>query len=340
MAEPLVEVRRGGLVESIHRGHVVVVDGAGRARFWVGDPGRVVLARSSAKPFQALACVHSGAADRFGIAPRELAVMCGSHWGEDAHVQAVRSILARLGLDEGALECGTHRPVHQPSADRLVREGLEPGAVHSNCSGKHAGMLAVAVQLQAPVCGYRQASHPAQRYILSLVSEITGEPAAAIRVAVDGCGAPVFALPLKALARGFARLARPAGLPAKLQEAASRVVAAMQANPEMVGGSGSFDTRLLSELKPRVVCKGGAEAVYCLGLTDRGWGLALKVEDGGGRAVGPIVLEVLRQIGALKPAEEQRLRELARPAVKNHRGEAVGELAPVFTLAAAEGVAF
>jgi L-asparaginase II len=327
----LVEVWRGNMVECLHRGDVAVSDNEGRLLASAGDPRRVTYLRSSAKPLQAMAVVESGAADRFGITPQELAAMCGSHRGRPEHTTTVAGILAKVGLGPDALQCGAHRPVDQSAADALARAGESPGPLHNNCSGKHAGMLVLARHLGCDIAGYRDPAHPVQRRLLELVADMAGVDPATIGLATDGCGVPVFAMPLLAAAFAFARLAEPAGLPPERAAAARRVAAAVQAHPAMVSGPGGFDTVVMEELPGRLVSKGGAEGVQCLALQPQGWGVVLKIDDGAGRAPGPAALETVRQLG-WDACATPRLAGLLRPALRNVRDDEVGHVTPSFEL--------
>ena len=225
-----------------------------------GDADKVTYMRSSAKPIQATAAAESGALERFGITEQELAVICASHGGEPMHVEAVRSILARIGLDEDALGCGAHAPSYTPAAIALYRAGQTPTAIHNNCSGKHSGMLAAAQALGAPTATYLDPDHPVQQRILHSVAYYSGLGTRTITVAVDGCSAPVFGFPLYGMALMYARLVSPQRLLAERATAARRIVAAMQAYPEMVGGTGRFDSDVMNVGGKRLVAKGGATA--------------------------------------------------------------------------------
>lgn len=320
------------MVECEHRGDIAVVSSRGRLVAASGDPRRVAYLRSSAKPLQAVAVVESGAADRFGIAPPELAVMCGSHRGRPEHVAAVEGILRKAGLSVADLQCGAHRPTDLSAADALTRAGEEPRAVHNNCSGKHAGILLLTRHLGYDLAGYRDPAHPVQRRLLETVAAMAGIAADAIGLAIDGCGVPVFAMPLQAAALAFARLADPTGLPPARAAAARRVVAAVQANPAMVSGPGGFDTVVMEELPGRALAKGGADGVQCLALSPEGWGVALKIDDGAARAAGPAALETLRQLGWEDRSDKPRLEALARPLLRNARSDEVGQVATCFEL--------
>ncbi|HSW09406.1 MAG TPA: asparaginase [Bacillota bacterium] len=338
-APVVVEVIRGGARESRHRGEAVVVDASGKIRFRSGNPHRMVFARSAAKPLQAMTVVESGALRQFGFSPAELAVMCGSHGGEPRHCETVRGILDKIGLGVESLACGSHPPADAASALALVKAGRAPEPLHNNCSGKHAGMLAVCRRFGWPAEGYLAPDHPVQHLnLLNLASMIGVEPSD-IHLGVDGCGAPAYASPLSALALAYARMAAPSDLPSAKAEAARAVADAMRSHPDLVAGTGRLCTRLMS-LGKGLIAKSGAEGVYCVGLIDPGWGLALKVEDGSSRAVPPVAIHLLEQIGALDRQEIDRLADLHEPALRDHRGNQVGCMKPVAHLdwAGGEGI--
>ena len=332
----VVEVLRGDARESRHRGGAVVVDTLGKIRFHLGDPDRMVFARSAAKPIQAMTVVESGALRRFGLSPAELAVICASHGGEPRHLETVRSILDKVGLGVESLACGSHPPVDPASALLLVKGGHAPEPLHNNCSGKHAGMLAVCRRFGWPTENYLAPDHPVQQLNLRNLASVIGVEPSDLHLGVDGCGAPTYALPLSALALAYARLAAPSDMPLARTEAAREVVAAMRSHPELVAGTGRLCTRLMS-LGKGLIAKSGAEGVYCVGLTDLGWGLALKVEDGAPRAVPPTVVHLLEQIGALDQQDVNLLADLHQPALRDHRGKQVGRIKPVAHLRWAGG---
>lgn len=326
-----VEFRRGDVVESVHRVHVAVVDGAGNLVASAGDPDFVTYMRSSAKPFQALPLVTSGAADRYGLTERELALACASHAGEPRHVEAARSILAKAGLDASLLRCGTHAPRNKAAKDALA--GAKPTPLHHNCSGKHAGLLALQKHLGGEPAAYLDPQGPAQQAVRAAVSQATGVPLLEIPLATDGCSAPNFAVPLRASARAFANLAMPSSsLPKETQDALRRLALAMARHPEMVGGEGSFDTELMGAGEDRVVTKAGAEGVQGVADLATGMGLFLKVEDGHARAVGPATVEALRQLGWLEPRAFEVLGGWWMPRLTNHAGLPVGEARPTLVL--------
>jgi L-asparaginase II len=314
-------VRRGDLVENLHRGRVAVCDPEGELVEAVGSVGGYAYARSSVKPFQAIPLVLSGAADSLGLTDEELAVACASHSAQEPHLAAVRSILRKANLSERDLQNGAHPPLYAPAAAELARSGEEPGAIHGNCSGKHAGMLALCVHEAWDTESYRDPDHPLQRWILEIVATICGLDEDDILLSGDGCGVPTFGVPLEKLATGFARLATGERLAEELAEAAGRVQRAMREHPYMVGGTGRFDTAVMRGTD--LVCKSGAEAVFGAGSPE-GWGLALKISDGASRAVRPAALAALSRRGVEVPDEPE-----SRP-VRNLHGEAVGEVEPLF----------
>jgi len=312
---PLVAVRRGELVESVHRGRFAVFDPRGDQLEALGDPEAYVYLRSSAKPLQALPLIVSGTADAFGLTDEELAVACASHNAEEPHVAAVRSILEKAGLSEDDLQSGAHPPMYEPEAAKLVRKGEEPRPIHGNCSGKHAGMLAVCVHEGYETLDYRDPGHPLQRRILELIAEVCSVEDDEVLIAGDNCGVPAFALPLRTFATGLARIATGEELPDHLVDAAMRIRDAMLGYPFMVAGTGRFDTELMG--RTRLLVKGGAEAVLAVGDPE-GWGMALKISDGSHRAVRPVALAALDHMGVRVGDGDSIVRGL--------HGETVGEI--------------
>ncbi|TAM61763.1 asparaginase [bacterium] len=323
---PLIEVTRGPLVESIHRIAAAVCDPEGELIVSLGTVDAPVYLRSSAKPFITTAIVRSGAAERFAFTERELAVISASHNGEPFHVEAVRGILHKIGLDVSALKCGVHEPYHEPTARALRERGERPSALHSNCSGKHAGILALTVHLGADPAGYLEPSHPAQRAILEVCAAFVGQRVDELPLGVDGCGIPVFATPLRNAAMAFARFASGRGLPTDLARAAASVYGAMTSHPEYVAGSARFDTDFMRAAGGRAASKGGAEGVMCVALRERGVGLALKTIDGTKRAADPAALAILAHAGLLDGIETQTLAAYRSPQITNVAGRVVGAI--------------
>lgn len=324
----VIEVVRGGIVESRHRAHVAVADHRGALVASTGDPGMDVFYRSAAKPFQALPLVEDGVVERFGLTTAELALCCASHEGEEAHVAGARSILAKSGLDEGALRCGPHAPFSEREAERLVRAGEAPLPIHNNCSGKHAGMLALAVARGWEPEGYHRLEHPVQQRMLDEVARWSGVARDRVGTAVDGCGVACFSLPLAAMAASFARFA----WAAHRGEGAGRVVDAMVTHPFMVGGTGRACTQVMERTGARAFVKLGAEGVYGGGLPERGLGFAIKVADGSRKAVEVALVEVLEALEALDAEDVEALARWKRPVLKNTRREVVGEMRAALAL--------
>jgi L-asparaginase II len=318
-----VIVTRGGVVESRHRVHGAVVAANGRLLHSARDAGLFTWWRSCAKPFQAMPLVESDGLAKLGWTDDQLALACASHGGEPEHVAIAEAMLRGIGLEEGDLACGAHEPLAARGARLLRESGHRVTRLHNNCSGKHSAMLAQAVLKGLPTSGYERIDHGVQQAALAEVARWSGMPESAVAVAVDGCGVPVFALPLANMALAYARLVTAA---ARGHQAASRIVHAMTAHPFLVGGTDRFDTVLMQACRGRVLCKIGAEGVHTLALIDRGLGLAVKVEDGAARAQHVAVLALLAQLGELPNPLPDSLREFAGRAVRNTRGESVGEI--------------
>jgi L-asparaginase II len=321
-------VTRGPLVESCHHGSIAIVNAMGELIGSVGDPDRVVYLRSAAKPAQATAGLATGTAGAFGFTEAEIAVTCASHRGQKRHTDAVRSILEKIGLDEGALLCGVHAPADGPTARELTAAGEEPTVLHNNCSGKHAGMLAACRHLGLDVADYIEPEHPLQRRILAVMATLAEVAEADIAIGRDGCGVPTFGMPLRHAAIIFSRLARPDSLPEKLREAATRVRAAMGRHPQMVSAPGTFNTELLRAFAPHIVAKGGAEGLFGIGLADDGRGIAMKIDDGNARAIPTICVALLRKMDRLDTEKAAALSSFAEPPVQNCRKEVVGRIRP------------
>lgn len=333
MSEKLVELTRGRIVESIHRGDLAVVDASGKLLYSVGSPKeKVTFIRSASKPIQAIPVVESGAADHYQLTDQEVAVFCASHNAEDIHVETVMGILQKIGLAESALQCGSHLPLYPAAAAAMHRAGRKPTEVHSNCSGKHSGMLTLARHRGWDVSNYISLEHPVQQAMLDAMARFSGLEKEEIEIGIDGCGVPVFGLPVYNMAWAWARLSDPSAFSASTQQAAARIRAAMTAWPVMVAGTGRLCTDLMTRLNGRLIAKSGAQGVYCAALLDKGIGIALKIEDGNGRADGPVIVETLRQMGLLTEQDLENLRDLHQPTLYNHRRDVVGGTRAVFTL--------
>ena len=324
-----VFVRRGTIPESRHRVQAAVSDASGRLAAGTEHAGGVTTFRSAAKPFQLLPLVERGHAARWGWSDEQLAVMAASHTGSPAHVALVSGILERLELTDRHLACGYHEPFDPVSLAHVRAHPEDRSALYNNCSGKHAGMLCLARSEGWPVAGYERSDHPVQQLMKRTVAEMCGVAADALEVAVDGCSVSVFGLSLSAMACGYARLAEASADGDGRARALSRIRGAMCAFPRMVGGEGRFSTVLMEETRGRLVAKGGAEGLECVGLPVRRWGLALKCEDGQARGIAAATLALLEHLEELLEAELERFARLRRPVVTNHAGLEVGALEAV-----------
>lgn len=340
IAEPLVKVTRGGLTESRHRGHVVAVEPDGNIVAYLGAPQTVTFLRSSAKPFQALPLLTSGAADHFGFTDREVALACASHNGEPIHTEIVASMLRKIGLGPEALKCGDHEPYGVEAAAELRARGEAPSALHNNCSGKHAGMLAAALHLGAPIETYYKPENPVQIAIAKAVAQFSDVLVEDLAVGTDGCSVPVFGITVKAMALAYARLVSPpASFDEATRNACSRIVHVMSTYPELIGGtSDRLDTEIMRAAPGRLISKVGAEGVYTAGINPceewpQGLGIALKIEDGENHRARPtVVIEALRQLGVLRDESLEAVAKYAFFPILNRPGEVVGEVRAEFEL--------
>lgn len=323
----LVEVTRGAHVESRHSGAAIVLDAEGGAVFSAGDVDRPIYPRSAVKALLALPLVESGAADRLGLTDAEIALACASHAGEPAHVATAGSMLRKAGRNVHTLECGTHWP-RDRAARALAAAGQEPTALHNNCSGKHSGFICLACDRGDDPAGYVRPEHPTMRVVTRALAEMTGASLDDSNRAVDGCSIPTFAIPLRALALAFARFASDRGVSAERAAAIGRIRAAVAANPFMVGGTDAFDTELMTAMGARVFSKGGAEGVWCAAVPELGLGVALKCDDGAGRAAEVAMAALLHKLLKADPLEG-----FARRTLTNWNGIAVGALRPAAALA-------
>ncbi|MEM7293772.1 MAG: asparaginase [Pseudomonadota bacterium] len=327
MANPvLVNKLRGTHVECRHRGSVAVCDIKGRLVYSHGDTEALVYPRSAIKALQALPLVESGAADHYAISQAELALACSSHGAEPEHVDAVQRWLHRIDLDAADLECGAHLPLHEPSAEALVAAGDKPSRAHNNCSGKHTGMLCSVQHLGESVLGYSELKHPAQQRWVDVMNALTDIDISRNPWGYDGCGIPVFTLPLRSVALAFARFATPVELEPVRAAAATRIAEAIAAHPFMVAGRGRLCTDLMALTGLRVMVKTGAEGVYTAALPQRGLGIALKIDDGNGLAAQVALLATLKHLGELTDEECESLAGYVEIPVLNTREVRAGAL--------------
>ena len=329
MANPVVaEIRRGSLVESRHRGSVAVVDADGSLVLALGSVETLVYPRSAVKAMQALVLVESGAADRFSLDEEALALACASHGGEPAHIAVVERMLAAAGLDPPALACGVHWPSHAPSAHALARSGATATALHNNCSGKHAGFLCAACALGVDPRAYTEPGHPVQRAVKAAFEDLAGISIPDEHRAVDGCSVPTWAMPLSALARGFARFGSGKGMGPERAKAAQRLRAACAAKPWHIAGTGRFCTTVMKRFGDRVFVKTGAEGVFCGAIPGAGLGVAIKIDDGAARASEVAMAGVIARFVPLDDEDRAAFDWLLRPALRNWNGIEVGAIAP------------
>src|SRR5436190_5249456 len=324
----LVEVVRAALTESHHRGAVAVVDADGATVLALGDVARPVYPRSAVKPLQALPLIESGAAERYRFGDAEIALACASHGGEAAHAEVASRMLARARLDAAALECGAHWPIYQPAAQALARSGAAPSALHNNCSGKHSGFLCVACAAGVDHRGYVAAKHPVQREVRAALEDLTGMRLSEDQCGVDGCSIPSWAVPLSALAYGFARYGTGRGLAPLRARAAERLRAAIAAQPYYVAGTGRFCSEIMTRLGARVLVKTGAEGVFCGALPEQGLGIAIKCDDGGTRAAEVTMAAMIARFLPMLDDEREALNRFVRPSLRNWNGTEVGGLRP------------
>jgi L-asparaginase II len=349
--QPVFETTRGRIVESVHHGAAAVVDASGSLLASLGNPDVVTFLRSSAKPMQALPFIESGGDQFFHLTSKEIAILCGSHSGTDAHMEVLTGIQSKAGVQESDLLCGVHPLTHPPTVEAMRLRGEMPTQNRHNCSGKHSGMLAFARMRGQPISDYLNPGHPVQRSIVETFAALCGLPVDEIEMGIDGCSAPNFAVPLRNAARALAILCDPRGLPAGRASACRRITQSMMAFPDMVAGPGRFDTLLMEICKGKLISKAGAEGYQVLGIMpgvlspdSNGVGIAIKIADGDlsiqkadgstyNRARPAVALEVLRQLGALSAKELAALEEFGpiKP-ITNWRKVVVGELRPAFSL--------
>ena len=322
----LAEVTRGDTVESRHRGAAIVVDADGAVVFSLGDVDRPVFPRSAVKALQALPLFESGAADRFALTKAEIALAVASHSGEERHAQTALAMLKKAGRDASCLECGAHWPMGEAAARALARSGGEPSALNNNCSGKHAGFVCLSCGLDEEPAGYVRAGHPVQMAVRAALEEVTGAPHRTELAGTDGCSIPTYAVPLRALALGFARFGSGHGLSPARADASRRIRDAVAAEPFMVAGTGRFDTRFMEVFGARAFIKTGAEGVYCGTLPELGYGIALKCDDGAGRAAEIAMSALIERVLPRQNLDETAFAPFRETVMSNWNGIEVGRV--------------
>lgn len=335
MSQILAHVIRGNTVESVHAGHLCVIDGDGKTVASVGYPTRVTYFRSACKALQLIPCITSGAAEAFDFSEEEIALACASHSGEPQHVRIAGQMLEKAGLSVDDLKCGAHAPFNEEESKRLLRAGYTPTQLHNNCSGKHAAMLAFAKHIGASLHDYDSPENRIQKRILKCIADFTEIPESEIAIGIDGCAAPNFALPVAAMAKSFINLIAPTSFPEPTQAACKRIVAAIMNHPELIGGSERLDTMLMQAAPGKIISKVGADGVWLCGVLPcerwpNGLGIALKIADGDDHRARPVVaVEILRQLGVLSKDD---LTDLSPMPIKNRRGDKVGTIEAFVTL--------
>lgn len=323
---PIAEITRGPVVESVHLGAAIVCDPDGRVLFSIGDTETPTYPRSAVKALLALPLIETGAADLYALDDAELALACASHNGEPEHAATAARTLARLGLDAGCLECGTHWPVSNAASRDLAAAGEQPTPLHNNCSGKHAGFICTACAQGTEVAGYISAEHPIMRQATRVLEEMTGVAHDERNRGIDGCSIPTYAIPLRATATAFARFATGKGLSPTRAQAATRLRQAVAANPFMIGGTGTFDTKIMTDLGTAAFTKMGAEGIMIAALPETGLGIAIKSRDGGLRAAEAAMAALLKRFGGSVCANSPVVQNYIRQDMKNWNGLTFGEI--------------
>ncbi|KXZ39906.1 asparaginase [Alkalithermobacter thermoalcaliphilus JW-YL-7 = DSM 7308] len=333
MSEILVNVTRGEYIESRHYGDIAIVDREGKLLYSVGDFDRFTFFRSAAKPFQVIPFIESGGIEKFNITLEELSVMTSSHNGEKEHVNMVNNILYKLNLTIQDLDCGTCVPMSKKASEDILKSQNNYTALHNACSGKHCAMLGLSILKNINIKDYISTNHPIQQEMLNIISQMCSIKKDDIAIAIDGCGVPVFGMGIDKMALAYARLSKPDGLFSKERcNSIKTIVSAMTKYPFYVAGTNRLDTILMQVTNGKVIAKLGAEAIYCVGIVDKGIGICIKIDDGSFRAIDPVIIEVLKQLNILSNTELSKLQFRHMPELKNHRKEVIGVLKPAFRL--------
>lgn len=327
-----IHILRGPLTESRHIVHVAVMDINRKLLASAGDSCFYTFARSTAKLLQAIPLLEFGGAERLHLDDKQIALLCASHNGEDEHARLVDHTLHSMALNETALCCGIHEPFHEPTADRLKLANEPVSPLRNNCSGKHTGMLALAQLLHFSTQSYIEITHPVQQHMLHIIADMSCISTDKIALGTDGCGVPVFAMPLEALAYAYAQLGNPVNLSDSRAAACRRIIGAISREPFYLAGTDRFDTSLIEVTHGRIIGKMGAEGIFALAIPEKSWGIALKIEDGAKRALYPAVMETLIQLKLLHEHEIEALHSFYRPDIKNCHNEVVGSIQPVAKL--------
>jgi len=332
LSRKLVEVVRGNIVESVHRGSVAVARGDGTVLYKLGDIDRVFFLRSSAKPLQGLAALEAGIAEAYNLDLKEIAICLSSHLGEKEHIDVLESLLKKTGIEEDQLDCGAHNPLGEKAYRELVSSGQKVRNLHCNCSGKHIAILAACNLKGIPFDEYTSFHHPFQKDIISIITQFAKVDLSRMAKGMDGCSLPVYGIPLKNMAVAYANLTNEKFQNGRFAKSQNYIISAMTMHPEMVAGEGKIDTELMKYFGDRLICKSGSEALICAGLPGKDMGIAIKIEDGNPRAVGPAIIEVLLQLKIIGPELPEALQKLWKPVLKTHNGKESGEVKATFRL--------
>ncbi len=332
MPEIVAKVYRGKREESVHYGSIAVVDKHGHLTHYLGDPEFFSFVRSSSKPYQIIPLIESGAADKYGFTPKQLSIVCGSHVGSDHHREVVLKNLEAAGNTSDNLKCGTQVPIYMTMEGSFPMHHENEDPVRHNCSGKHSGFLALARFLGEDVADYLNPKSKTQQMVLDAVADMFGYPKEKILISIDGCSAPNFGLPVIHTARAFVKLANAIGSSDKRVETLKRIKSAMTEFPEMFSGEGRFDLALMRSFPGNIVCKGGAEAIQGIGFSDPPMGIVVKIHDGNFRAIYPVVLEVLKQLGIKGVDESEHFKPFLMPEIRNNMNLLTGHIKAEFSL--------
>jgi len=331
--EQLAVLTRSGYVESIHYGYICVVDSSGKIIKEIGDSNTKIYFRSSAKPIQAVPVIESGASQHFGFTKKEISIMCSSHSGQIMHQDTVTEMLKKIGEEANVLKCGIMIPYNKEEANRLQSSKEKPSVLHCSCSAKHVGMLTLAKYKNYSIDDYNRIDHPAQHEILNTISYFTDYNEENITVGIDGCGAPIYIIPIYNIALSYARIMNFANDEnSKYHKACKTIIESMIEYPEMVAGDEEFCTELMGFTNGKLIGKVGSEAVYCVGIKDKGIGICVKIIDGNERAVYPVVMQILKELNILDKNELNNLQHWSRVELKNNLDEVIGDILPSFQL--------
>ena len=331
MANILIKKIRGNLVENLYCGDIAIVDYKGNTISSVGNDKKITYWRSAAKPIQVIPVIYSGATDKFNFTDREIAIMASSHNGEEIHIDLIYKILDKLDLDEEALLCGIHPPFYKPAADYLYKNKIPISPVYNPCSGKHIAQLALCRHFGWRTNNYYKKEHPVQQMILEIITKISEYPNEKIFLGIDGCGVPVFGLPIKNMSLAYARIANWKSLNVEYQQAAKRIFESMTKYPEIIGGTKRFDTDIMKILGDKLIAKSGADGIFCIG-TRNGVGITVKMESGNMKLLPAVIINILTQLKMLTKEQLDQLRKYYLLDVKNCRNEIVGKFVLDFQL--------